>query len=207
METTSVASSDPVWVKAVTDSLRDLLQTDSCTDVSWFSPGVALLVSMSRFGKSLHTRLNVSLAGSLVRMRSCIEHIFLSQILFRLWWSINVDKALEDIILNFWYYVILKKFKHRIFVWYPICPIRIKVSIQREEIYLFISNNIYPTPEISNNNFNFKICWARIISVENSELFSVWCQLLSSWVWRFPVITFRDSYFLTPFGFTILLLS
>ena len=108
METTAVASSDPVWVKAVTDSPRYLLRTDSCAAVSWVSPGVALLVSMSRFGKSSHTRLNVSLSGSLVRMISCIEHIFLSQILFRLWWSINVDKALEDIILNFWYYLILK---------------------------------------------------------------------------------------------------
>ena len=54
METTAGASRDPVREKAETDSPRYLLPTDVCTNDGWTLPGVALLVSMSRFGKSSH---------------------------------------------------------------------------------------------------------------------------------------------------------
>ena len=34
-----------------TDSLRDLFPTVTCANISWTSPGVALLVSIARLGK------------------------------------------------------------------------------------------------------------------------------------------------------------
>ena len=94
METTGCASSDTARMKEVTNYLREFFPTGACANVIWTSPSVAQLVSMARFGKSSHTRLNLSLSGLLVRMRSWIEQIFLSHSLFISWWSINVDKVL-----------------------------------------------------------------------------------------------------------------
>ena len=51
METTVGASSDPMREKEVTDYLRDFLPTDTCTNIGCRLPGMALLVSMARFGK------------------------------------------------------------------------------------------------------------------------------------------------------------
>ena len=42
-----------------------------------------------------------------------------------------------------------------------------KVENYKEEIYFFRSENLYPAPEISNANLNFKIGWAQIISAGN----------------------------------------
>ena len=100
MEMTVGASSNPVRAKAVMYFPWDLLPIDTCVNTSWSSPDVALLVSMVRLGESLHTCLNFSLSGLLVRMIYCIKWRFLFQSIFRLWWSINVDKLLEGIILN-----------------------------------------------------------------------------------------------------------
>ena len=109
METNAGASIDHAREKSVMDSTGDLLPTDACTNGSWTSPNVAILVSMDIFGKSLHTCLDFSPAGLLVRMRYWIEQRFLLYIPFRSWWSIKVDKALVYIILNHIYYLILKK--------------------------------------------------------------------------------------------------
>ena len=100
METTNVVSSNLIREKAIMDSPRDLLPNDVCVNFSWTLPGVSRLVSTDIFGKSSHIRFNLSLAGSLVCMRSWIKQRFLPWSPFRLWCSINVDKALENIILN-----------------------------------------------------------------------------------------------------------
>ena len=63
-------SSYPARANTATDSMRSLFPTDACTNVSWTSLGVALLVSMDRLGKLSQTFLNFSKAGLLVRMIS-----------------------------------------------------------------------------------------------------------------------------------------
>ena len=134
METNAGASRNTVRAKKVTKYPRDLLPTDVCANVSWTSPSVALLMSMDRFGKSLPTYLNFSLDESPVRMIYFNERRCLSQIPFILWWSINVDKALEDVILNRIYYLILDFFKRKMFICSPLFRIRRKVSTSKEEI-------------------------------------------------------------------------
>ena len=69
MEMTVGASSNPAMVKLVTDPPRDFLPMDAYTTVHCTSSGVALLGSMNRFWESLHTRLNFSLDGLIVRIR------------------------------------------------------------------------------------------------------------------------------------------
>ena len=49
--------------KATTDSSRDLFPTNAWLNVNWTSPGVALLVSIARLGKSSQTLLYVLAAG------------------------------------------------------------------------------------------------------------------------------------------------
>ena len=63
-------SIDPVRANIATDSPRDLFPIDVCTNISCTSPGVPLLVSMARLGKSPKTFLYFSLAGLLVHMIS-----------------------------------------------------------------------------------------------------------------------------------------
>ena len=47
----------------------------------------------------------------------------------------------------------------------------------KEEIYFLRPQNLYPAPEISNPNLNFKLRWARKSPVGTSELFFLWGQL------------------------------
>ena len=62
------SSRDPDKVKAVTVYPRDLFPTDACTYTTWTFPGVALLVTSVRFGKSAHTHLNLTATSSSKRM-------------------------------------------------------------------------------------------------------------------------------------------
>ena len=54
---------DPVRAKAVAVLPRDLFPMDTCVYVAWISPGVALLASTSRLGKSVLARLNFEPSG------------------------------------------------------------------------------------------------------------------------------------------------
>ena len=58
MAMTENTSRDPARLKALMDSLMKFFPIDACPDVSWTSPGMALLVNMAVFGKSSHTYLN-----------------------------------------------------------------------------------------------------------------------------------------------------
>ena len=63
-------SRDPAREKAVTVLPRKIFPTDACTYVTWMSTDVALLVSTSRFGKSVQMRLNFDPSGSSKHMAS-----------------------------------------------------------------------------------------------------------------------------------------
>ena len=63
------ASSYPTREKSLTDLLLDLLPTYRCANVSWTLLGVALLVSMAIFEKSLQTLL----AGKLDPMHEILD--------------------------------------------------------------------------------------------------------------------------------------
>ena len=52
METTEGESRFPARAKDTTDSPRELFPTVAWANVNWTLPGVALLVSMARLGKS-----------------------------------------------------------------------------------------------------------------------------------------------------------
>ena len=68
METTERESIFPARANATTDPPRDLFPTVTWKNVNWTSPGVALLTSMARLGKSSQTFFYFSSAGSLARM-------------------------------------------------------------------------------------------------------------------------------------------
>ena len=70
IETTEGGLIFPATANATTDPLRDLFPTVLCKNVSWTFPGVALLVSLTRLGKSFQTFSYFSAAGSLARMMS-----------------------------------------------------------------------------------------------------------------------------------------
>ena len=80
IKTAVVASSYPAREKTVNILPRDLFPADACAYDTWISPGVALLISTSRFGKSVQTHLNFELTVSYERRASLIERIFWSQI-------------------------------------------------------------------------------------------------------------------------------
>ena len=64
---------------AVTVSLRDFFPADACAYVTWTYTCVALLVSSARSGKSVHTCLNLEMAGSSERIDSWIKRRLRSQ--------------------------------------------------------------------------------------------------------------------------------
>ena len=66
IKTTEGELSDPARANALTDYSWSIFQTDVCTNISFTSPDVALLVSMERLVKLVHTFLYFSLAGLLV---------------------------------------------------------------------------------------------------------------------------------------------
>ena len=76
IETMVVVLRDTTRAKVVTVFPRDLLQTDACTYVAWIYLGVVLLVSTSRFNKSVLTRLHFEQYGLSECMASWIENIF-----------------------------------------------------------------------------------------------------------------------------------
>ena len=70
IETTEGESRFSDRANATKYHLRDLLPMVACTNVCWILPGVVLLVSIARLGKSLQTYLYFLAAGSLARMMS-----------------------------------------------------------------------------------------------------------------------------------------
>ena len=86
--------------------------------------------------------------------------------------------------------------KCRTFVCYPLLRLRRKVSFNKKSG----PENLYTGPEISNPNLTFKLRWAQKSPVGTSDLFSIWRQLWSPWVWRFLDSTLRYYYLFLPIG-------
>ena len=70
IKTTEGESSDPSRANFATDYLRDLFPTDACAKVSWTLLVVAILVSMSKLGKSSQFFKYSLKAGLIVRIIS-----------------------------------------------------------------------------------------------------------------------------------------
>ena len=83
METTECEARISAREKATTDYPRDLFPMVTLQNVYWTLPGVALLVSMTRLGKSSQTLLYFLADGSLGRMVSSIE--------WRLFYRVRLD--------------------------------------------------------------------------------------------------------------------
>ena len=70
IDNTVGASRDPVREKLATVLPRNLFPTDVCAYVAWISPGVVLLASITRLGKSVMMLFNFGPAGLSERMTS-----------------------------------------------------------------------------------------------------------------------------------------
>ena len=149
--------------KATTDSPRDLFPTAAWPNVNWISPGVVLLVSMARFGKSSQTLLYFSVTVLLVSMTSWIKQSFLFPGLLRWWWRINKDKTLVDIVVDQQILPVSSILKsQQTFVFFPLRRIRKKVIRSKEKFVSLYFGILYLAPEIKNPYLNFILRWCEI---------------------------------------------